>query len=73
MALVLVPHIDGWWVDWDCACGEGSYGGGFSMVLVLVQHIDGWWVDWDCACGLDLFMLLLWFEGGPCRGYDGWI
>ena len=29
-------HIDGWWVDWDCACGEGSYGGGFSMVLVLV-------------------------------------
>lgn len=39
------------------------------MALV---HIDGWWVDWDCACGLDLFMLLLWFERGPCRRYDGW-
>jgi hypothetical protein len=67
-----LEHIDGWWVDWECACGKGSYGGGSSMVLVLVQRIDGWWDDWDCAFGLGLFTLLSWFERGSCGGYDGW-
>lgn len=42
MVFVLVRYIDGWWVDWDCACGEGSYGGGSSMVFVVVRDVDGW-------------------------------